>query len=228
MTDLTIKSCPFCGGEASKRLFYKGKYRVHCNVCDAHSGDVCDTEAEAIAAWNARADYHGFEQAAIEAWESIKAWNARADSYTREDVESAFVSGYSLGTLPVGSDPRWDQNETTLEEEMEELGWVRKQLRKSGDLLMAYGEFYVERQGWARWPKTLIMCRKRGREIIERRRYIPERTCKPTESERCLHGTDCPAWLCSECGELFELGTNFCSNCGAKVIQEKGKGNDEE
>ena len=54
MTEL--KPCPFCGGEASKRLFYRGKYRVHCNVCDAHSGDVCNTEAEAVKAWNTRAD----------------------------------------------------------------------------------------------------------------------------------------------------------------------------
>lgn len=67
MTEL--KPCPFCGGVASKRLFYKGKYRVHCNVCDAHSGDVCDTEAEAIEAWNSRAvsgdtsdGYHTFDE----------------------------------------------------------------------------------------------------------------------------------------------------------------------
>lgn len=47
---------------------------------------------------------------------------------------------------------------------------------------------------------------------------LGNRICKPIETTRCLHGTDCPAWLCSECGELFEEGTNFCSNCGAKVI----------
>lgn len=80
-----LRECPFCGGEASKRLFYKGKYRVHCNVCDAHSGDVCDTEAEAIAAWNTRVDYHGYEKAAIEAWESIKAWNSRAERTCKHD-----------------------------------------------------------------------------------------------------------------------------------------------
>ena len=44
---------------------------------------------------------------------------------------------------------------------------------------MAQGEFYVERQYWARWPKALIMCRKRGSMedgsvSVERRRYVPE------------------------------------------------------
>ena len=61
MTDnrTTLLPCPFCGGEASKRLFYKGTYRIHCNDCDAHSGHSCDTEAEAIAAWNTRAELGG-------------------------------------------------------------------------------------------------------------------------------------------------------------------------
>ena len=55
---------------------------VVCNYnvsgCGA-SGPYRKTKAEAIAAWNNRADYHGYEQAAIEAWESIKAWNSRAE-----------------------------------------------------------------------------------------------------------------------------------------------------
>ncbi|MBR3160814.1 MAG: hypothetical protein IKF14_17145, partial [Atopobiaceae bacterium] len=54
------------------------------------------------------------------------AWNTRDGAFTREDVEGAFVSGYSLGTLPVGSDPQWDQNEQTADEHMAELGWVRE------------------------------------------------------------------------------------------------------
>ena len=39
------------------------------------------TPEQAIAATlgNSRVDYHGYEQAAIEAWESIKAWNSRAE-----------------------------------------------------------------------------------------------------------------------------------------------------
>jgi Lar family restriction alleviation protein len=48
--------CPFCGGEASKRLFYGTRYGVYCDECDARVGGLFLTEAEAIAAWNARAE----------------------------------------------------------------------------------------------------------------------------------------------------------------------------
>ena len=77
-----LLSCPFCGGEAetlTAESMYGGYlFGIMCNDCRSR-GDVYDTEAEAIAAWNSRADYHGYEQAAIEAWESIKAWNSRAE-----------------------------------------------------------------------------------------------------------------------------------------------------
>ena len=80
MSDLLF--CPFCGGEAemlTAESMYGGYlFGIMCNDCRSR-GDVYDTEAEAIAAWNSRADYHGYEQAAIEAWESIKAWNSRAE-----------------------------------------------------------------------------------------------------------------------------------------------------
>ena len=45
-----------------------------------------------------------------------------------------------------------------------------------------------------------------------------ERTCKGIDVNEELSGTDCPAWMCSECGELFEAGAKYCSQCGAKVI----------
>ena len=77
-----LLSCPFCGGEAetlTAESMYGGYlFGIMCNDCRSR-GDVYDTEVEAIAAWNTRADYHGYEQAAIEAWESIKAWNSRAE-----------------------------------------------------------------------------------------------------------------------------------------------------
>ena len=60
--------------------------------------------------------------------QAIEATLGNEESYTRDDVESAFVSGYSLGCLPVGSDPQWDQNEQTVDEHMAELGWVRAEL----------------------------------------------------------------------------------------------------
>ena len=59
MTELL--PCPFCGGEASKRLFYGARYGVYCDECDACVGGLFNTEAEAISAWNARATLGGVE-----------------------------------------------------------------------------------------------------------------------------------------------------------------------
>lgn len=88
MSELLL--CPFCGGEAetltAESMHGGYLFGIMCNDCRSR-GDVYDTEAEAIAAWNSRADYHGYEQAAIEAWESIKAWNSRAERTCRSTTD---------------------------------------------------------------------------------------------------------------------------------------------
>ena len=72
--------CPFCGGEADVIDYDDECWVAHqCANGTSVETNSYETEAEAIAAWNSRADYHGYEQAAIEAWESIKAWNSRAE-----------------------------------------------------------------------------------------------------------------------------------------------------
>lgn len=61
--------------------------------------------------------------------QAIAATLGSEDTYTREDVEGAFVSGYSLGLDMFDSskpEKGWNQNERNLDEEMEDLGWVRK------------------------------------------------------------------------------------------------------
>lgn len=53
---------------------------------------------------------------------------------------------------------------------------------------------------------------------VDGERYERVRECFPSENGECLSGTDCPAWTCSECGELFEIFAKYCMNCGRKVV----------
>lgn len=54
-----LKPCPFCGGEAeiltAESMHGGNLYGVMCDCC-AGRADVYDTEAEAIEAWNTRAE----------------------------------------------------------------------------------------------------------------------------------------------------------------------------
>ena len=75
---------------------------VVCNYnisgCGA-SGPYRKTKAEAIAAWNSRADYHGYEKAAIEAWESIKAWNSRAERTCEFNIKDNMNETEGMGDV---------------------------------------------------------------------------------------------------------------------------------
>lgn len=101
MTELL--PCPFCGGEAEMLTAesMNGGYLfgIMCNDCRSR-GDVYDTEAEAIAAWNTRADFNGYEQAAIEAWSSVKAYQERTCHVKELDALTqtlSMVNGCSWG-----------------------------------------------------------------------------------------------------------------------------------
>lgn len=56
-TDVTLKPCPFCGGEAELRGHYAPEYWVGCVKigCKATTEGFGDKQ-RAIAAWNQRAD----------------------------------------------------------------------------------------------------------------------------------------------------------------------------
>ena len=80
--------------------------------------------------------------------QAIAATLGSEDTYTREDVEGAFVSGYSLGldmfdSSKPDNEKGWNQNERDMDEEMEVLGWVRKDAAKLGT-----GTCQLKRASW--------------------------------------------------------------------------------
>lgn len=107
-------------------------------------------------------------------------------------------------------------------------------------------QFYVERQGWQRWPRKLIMCKKTGYGI-ERKRYVPEgsarkalaaeqitdaareRTCKDVGERHDFACSDCGARLYTEMTDGYTmilgdektilLKPRYCPNCGARVVE---------
>ena len=71
-----LKPCPFCGGEAKIMTHESyvpeswrslvGVYGVVCTSCRAGGYQFWDTEEQAIAAWNRRADDAGYAACAAE------------------------------------------------------------------------------------------------------------------------------------------------------------------
>ena len=54
--DYILKPCPFCGGEAWVIQILENLYAVECRKCWTRTGTYQPTKAEAIEAWNRRAE----------------------------------------------------------------------------------------------------------------------------------------------------------------------------
>jgi Lar family restriction alleviation protein len=55
-----LKPCPLCGCEKSEACYSEIGYAVYCDKCGAR-GPLAKTKADAIAAWNRRADDDNFK-----------------------------------------------------------------------------------------------------------------------------------------------------------------------
>ena len=89
--------CPFCGGEASKRLFYGGRYGVYCDSCSSRVGGLFETEAEAVAAWNTRAERVG-ERKTINKTGDFVTHDSRAERTCKMEYSGGVHEFLSLDT----------------------------------------------------------------------------------------------------------------------------------
>lgn len=126
-------------------------------------------------------------------------------AFTREECEASFVHGYSLGTLPVGSDPQWDENRQTVDEHMAELGWVRA----------------------ATLGGTCETCPQMDNPDSFIRHLIGRETCHVKKGS----GDTAGWWVCERCGTPFDMigalacmekrKPTFCPGCGARIVEVK-------
>lgn len=142
------------------------------------------------------------------------------ETYTREEMESVFVSGYSLGTLPVGSDPQWDENRQTVDEHMEDLGWVRSATLGSSTLT-------AEQVSKAVYSHSIQAdCADADWQAIadELNAELGSGTCELVETDSYSNDNEIIHVLeCSECGKTCEhVNGSYprCPHCGAKVVSE--------
>ena len=161
--------------------------------------------------------------------QAISATLGSEDTYTREDVEGAFVSGYSLGCLPAGSDPTWDQNEQTIDEHMAEWGWVREEAATLGGGYQGFwthdGTLHIE---LPKLPESILVCLpdKRDREVRSARVWqytLGDVDATPTRQDvagTCKDVAIEGEWFeCSECGTVKQLiHPNYCPNCGRRCV----------
>lgn len=54
MSEINLKPCPFCGGEAKANNCGAGMYFIRCNTCGASMGDNFISKASAVERWNIR------------------------------------------------------------------------------------------------------------------------------------------------------------------------------
>ena len=212
--------CPFCGGEADVMLSqsrWGQSYTIHHaekGTCPA--GYVASmrfaTEAEAIAAWNARAAYE------TDGYFLLPKPKERLYSLT--ETEPVFSDGYVKASFGVSvfddAVKRWQHQ---IEENMErEL--LSRICEVFGSTRAAHGVLTAEqvREAIERHVKFYEGGDYDEQAIADELNARAERTCENTHENR---------WFkCSACGFGFtDLYANdadeqprYCMNCGAKVV----------
>jgi len=244
MTDnrTTLLPCPFCGGEAELKLYQNGDWQIicyHADGCIMRESDLSDCYWESVQTlarqWNTRADYHGYEQAAIEAWESIKAWNTRAElgsgTLTAEQVRKAIFAGSVYASYD-GAQYYASGIEQAIADELNAMLGSDNEYEAKMDALLC-------RLTNGKWSKTraydldfMVSCVDEEYETLYAKELaeLGSGTCSIVKTWSDSDYVDDWRYRCSECGCNIPVNerdpetgdvinaANYCPNCGRKVV----------